>query len=440
MFWRRLALSLSLPAVMLISLIVVTVTLAQQPPQKGYISELVTEDELIYRIYTYSETLTLDLSDLELWSDIVGKDPIGMIYWQEPDFRLILLQEGLARLRNESSASEQYVSAQNQAQADGLGMWFVPPTSTPTVAPSPTWTRTPTPRPELTATPTSQPMPTSTATPSPTPSIGEMFQGAVSNIPWDRVGRTAIAVIGFLGAIEFMRLIVSFYRRHRVTLIILGEKSTGKTWLWTRLKNKNAKLTDMPVDNVTTEVEQHRLGMITMGDYKIYPKLVDLPGRPESTQADWLIDNRRLHFLRRLSVRQKRVWIIVLATTQQKTATRDSAESIKINTRFMDQQLGYLALPMGLLGAKGIRRPECVVVCVAKVDLFMTHDPQLNPSDPALERLAEMFGEHIRRVKTDCAHLGIPFVHEFVSAKEGWGRASLMEAIQSALYGPGEDK
>ena len=96
---------------------------------KLYWAEKVTDDgKLVFREYDLSSVKAIDVSDLEIWSEKVNtRGPLPLVHWDEvPDFKLELLRYGRARLRDESSAPDEYIQAQNQAKSGGLGMWPEP--------------------------------------------------------------------------------------------------------------------------------------------------------------------------------------------------------------------------------------------------------------------------------------------------------------------------
>ncbi len=102
------------------------------PQQRLIKVERVENGNLVYVQYDLKETQTIDLSDLELSDRLTGKNaflpsPLTSTWSSVPDFKLILLESGLAKLRNPDLASDSYRQAQDKAQKEGKGMWAKPP-------------------------------------------------------------------------------------------------------------------------------------------------------------------------------------------------------------------------------------------------------------------------------------------------------------------------
>src|ERR1044072_410158 len=75
-------------------------------PQQHIVKvEKVENGTLVYVQYDLNETQTIDLSDLELSDNLTNKNaylpsPLTSTWSSVPNFKLILLQYGLAKLRN----------------------------------------------------------------------------------------------------------------------------------------------------------------------------------------------------------------------------------------------------------------------------------------------------------------------------------------------------
>lgn len=81
----------------------------------------VKENKLIYSTYKLAGTNEVDLSELIISPDIIGKgNPFNVVYWHVPDFKLLLLKNGYAKLKNTTSAPSHYLSAQNEAKRKKL--------------------------------------------------------------------------------------------------------------------------------------------------------------------------------------------------------------------------------------------------------------------------------------------------------------------------------
>lgn len=226
---RRLAPSLSAITVIMAILSFGVLQAFAQSQSFAYRLIEVTENEFIYQVYAFQEERRLDLSDLEVWPDVAGTEPLRVVFWTEPDLKYRLLEKGYARLRDEANSPSQYVKAQEAAKQNGLGMWHVP-------AP------TPTPVP-VTADPTS-----SKSSPL------AVVTGLIQMIPWRNIANLVLAGIGIFGGYELLMLIIGWFRRHRVTFIMAGEPATGKSWLWERILTPDITLNELKKIESTTVV------------------------------------------------------------------------------------------------------------------------------------------------------------------------------------------
>ena len=80
------------------------------------------------------EEKTTDLRDLTLCDDISSHAGDLTGYYDEvPDFKLLLLRKGLAKLKTSDTEPAEYVKAQEAAQNEQLGFWEPPPDTSPAV-------------------------------------------------------------------------------------------------------------------------------------------------------------------------------------------------------------------------------------------------------------------------------------------------------------------
>jgi hypothetical protein len=164
--------------------------------------KITPDGKIVIRGYELNITPSRDLVDLEIWQDKLGKDnPLKHVYWNsEPDWKLELLSEGAACLKDESNAEKKYVDAQNEAKNARPGLWAAMP------------------RPAA---------------------FDKLQQEDASQSSGSPLGAVVVAVItailavtGWFGGAAVIQLIHEWRRRHQVPLIFLGRPSTGKSWLW----------------------------------------------------------------------------------------------------------------------------------------------------------------------------------------------------------------
>jgi len=194
---------------------------SNEPPKVYWVEKITPDGKLILHEYGVSSTQALEFPDLEIWKEKLGEtDPFSLYLGSIPDFRLKLLESGLARLKDEASASTKYVEAQNSARAAGYGMW---PRPQPSTRPSPIAKLTPTPL---------QAIPTPSVEPTAVP-IGEI----VASWPWRFIAKIVLVALGLIGLPAIGKVFLLWRRRHLVYLVFVGLKSTGKSWLWNRISD-----------------------------------------------------------------------------------------------------------------------------------------------------------------------------------------------------------
>ncbi len=402
--------ALAIVAVIVLSLSIGILRAFAQDQPLGYRLIEVTETEFVYQIFAFQEERRLDLSDLEVWPNIVGTEPIGLMFWNEPDLKYRLLEKGFARLRNEANSPSIYIEAQESAKQQGLGMWYVPPVE-------------------------STPVPDATDSTSSKLSPIALVLGFISLIPWKSIANLALVAVGLFGGYELVMLVIGWFKRHRVTFIMAGEPATGKSWLWARLLTPNITVQELKQIESSKRVTTKSARTLPMGRFDIVPKLVDLPGRSSSDLVDQFLDQKRFRFLQKLLIPQKRVWVLLVSTTPKNNVTRDSSESDKVDTGYIREQLGALRTAAGFLGSRNVPKPDCVILCVSKFDLFATMASSDSASDEARNKVTGFFSAHIERVKLQCEQKRIPFRFVIVSALKGWDTDQILRHVESALYG-----
>lgn len=394
---------------------------SDESPKIYWVESITSDGKLVLREYSVTTTHILEFPELEIWSNSLGKkDPFSMYMGTIPDFKLKLLQSGIARLRDESSAPSQYADAQKFAKTHGYGMW-------PKTGPSPRLTATATPA----AIASQPPAPSPTAQASPYDLIGE-----ITSWNWDRIFRIFLIVLGLIGIAPLVKLFLLWRRRYQVPLIFVGLRSTGKSWLWNRISDP--QITEDELDKIPpTEaiIKKKSLGKKPMGKYEIIPVYYDVAGGEAGQQATTLLEyNRRFWRLRRLLIPKKSVWLLMLATTQDKTVTINSPFDKKVEQPFISEQLGHLYLPLGVLSSKVTPKPNMVITCIGKFDLFAAANPNDTTARDAKNQLEEIFRSHLSRVRQECQAMSVPTEVVYCSAKKAWGNENILRLIEKALY------
>lgn len=425
------------------------------PPQYGYSLEQVNEGSVTYSIYKFVESKSVDISDLELAPGVIGTDPLNFIYWRMPDYKLELLKKGLARLKDSANASQEYLDAEQKAKGEGLGMWYASPTPTPTASPSstPTTTSRPTATPSATIaspstatqptatrslTATTRSAPTRTLTPTPTLNSIQKLGRTITNMPWsDIVGwlaKLVLGIVGLIGGADIIQWIDQRSHRHRVLMTLMGEPSVGKTWLWTRLTDPDISEAELRKIKLSTVVNTAQATKITMGKFEIVPYLTDLPGTRPEKEIDTLLGQKKFRLLPPSLSRRKEVWLILLSTTPDSQISYQSPAAQKVDQQYVSEQLGALKTPVGFIQARSTSKPQCVLLCISKFDLFSEQEPRDSTSKEARANLELVFKNHIARVEKACHSQGIPFNVVHLSALTGAGTEDIRRYIEKALY------
>jgi hypothetical protein len=415
--------------VLLVSIILIfstSITNSQTPEAQNrnknvkifWVERITADGQLVLREYNFRSTRSINIPELEIWSEKLNtEDPSGFMYWDaEPDLKYTLLRQGLARLKDATSASKEYIEAENEAKSKGVGMWSVPPQSTPSPPSS---------------VPSSSPNPDETQ-----PS----FIDKIINWNWKKLGSILITfIVGAItiyGGASFIKLITDWRKRHKVPIVFIGRPSTGKTWLWSRLLDPDISEKEL------SEIQRNEIAFTKraatpkpMGRYEIIPDYTDTPGGEPGIQVtELLAEQRKFRWLRKFLIPTKSVWIMMLATTQENSAQRESALEQKIDSEYIAEQLGHLDLPLGILASARTPNPQMVVICIGKFDLFADDDSRALSSKDARILLEKLFQKHISRIKDECEKQGIPSPIIFSSARKGWGANDILRQISKALF------
>jgi hypothetical protein len=375
--------------------------------QRIWWADGVTPDgKIIIKGYERSSNFTRDLDGLEIWQDKLGKDnPLKHFYWNtEPDWKLELLSEGAARLKDESKAAQQYIDAQNKAKNSRLGLWAAIPKPSP-----------------------SEQIQQKDVEQSSGISLGAIIFGVISII---------LAVTGWYGGAALIQLIREWRRRHQVPLIFLGRPSTGKSWLWRRLVEPDVTLGELQsILRTETGLKKKMPRSKPLGRFEVVPIYIDTPGGRSGEQVNRLLEEKGLlKWLRRVLIPTKSIWLIMLATTPEKNVNRNSPDDQKIDQAYIEQQLGHLDLPVGMLASSRTPKPQMVITCIGKFDLFSEHSSTDSSSGQVRERLQNVFGRHTSRIELECENQHVPHRLVMCSARQGWGANEVWRHIENAVF------
>jgi hypothetical protein len=361
-----------------------------------YVDSISSDGHAVLYEYDYLSQRKVPLSNVEVWAEKVdAQDPMKTIYWAEPDVTLELLRSGYARLKEPEKAPLKYQEAELDAKAGGRGLWDK----------------------------------------NDQDSKGKE-EAEEDGIDWSRVKATMLQFIllyGGLGAVIAALLgiwgfTLRLLRRRRMPLLFLGLHAVGKTWLWTRIRKPEISHEEL---NEITRTDATMYDKLTapepLGRYELMPIYIDTPGGQPGMQTTEML--KKYWF-----VRQKSVWMIILSTTPLSEVTRASRDEDKVDREYISEQLGYLALPLGMLAARKTPKPAVIVVVISKFDLFCEFDPSSPDAQQAKDRLRGLFSRHVARMEEECSRVGVKFKVEFCSALRGWRTEILSRHIKDALF------
>jgi hypothetical protein len=389
---------------------------AAEPPKEFYKVVEINGEKLVYVKYQAAdEKQNVSLSDLILSKQVTeGNIPnqLSSNLIDLPDFKIVLLQAGLAQLKNPETAEEKYRNAQAQAQKENKGIWYKSPTPTPEVK---------------TPEPTLSPQISSTVESSKESESSILWNNVVYilSVIWEFIWRwinygIVGAVISFLLYLGYLR----FYVERRVRLLVIGKPSAGKTALLIRILNP--KMDRQSIINLSPTKAAEKIIVkkpIRHGKFEIYPRMTDVPGSNVSTVWDELLRSRftRSHIL-----------LVTLATTETNQRINDNA----YDEKYLNIQLGYIqALIEGAMGARKTRKPKVVIFFLNKFDLFSSYPPNDSGGFQAKTDFENIFKEHIASGMSALSKAGIKFHVIIGSALENWNCDLIIEMAGNDLYG-----
>jgi hypothetical protein len=356
---------------------------------------------LVVAKYSWSDTFNQTIQDVEF--DFKDKQLLESfpIFFYQPDWKYELLRRGVVRLSNPSFAFSTYRSAEQEAKTKKLGIWKGQ---------------------------TNHTLPPSPATRLRSPNRLEALNKLLAGLSWRRI-QDGIAQWGGVSAcIAAVFWIISqairISRRVEVSLILLGPKSAGKSWLWARLDNSEISVADLgklgPTPSVKKSSKQVRPKLL--GRFEVHPYYVDVPGGEPGRHFEEMTRKRLLK-------RNKTIFLLTLSTTPAVGKDPDNHD-----LAYISEQLGYTALPLGLITAGKTKKPSMCIIVITKFDLYSDREPKHSSSANAVKSLKETFKPHIARLEEACKSAGIPFDVLFCSAREGWGVDSIYNRLEKGLF------
>lgn len=437
---RHLAIR-SLPLLALLILSIVSQARAQTSGALKYDSFELNAGKLTYKVFKQIEDHNVDLSGLVIWSEAPTTLYVSISEGEDPDstVRLSLVRNGYATLKDSSTASDDYIKAQQYAKEQGNGIWKKElPKPTPVNVNPPTQGAPVGSFPSPILTPTAKESPTSQPT---------------TGIPWSRLkdfvvfwGGFGVLVAGLVGLTFF---IVAFLNKRRLFLIMLGSRSSGKTTVYKRMFHPFSQPEECVTPRATIQTDKTVSSQsVNWGKYVVSPIYVDTAGGQYGEQINSLIKRDRI--FRKLVKPSRFVWIIVLATCQDSRITKAHADGDKLSSSFVSEQLGHLSLPLSILQSpkKPIlsalmslagyswSNPDMVIACINKSDLYLQNQ---NDREGKL-RLASFFNGHLGQIKQACSVSRTKFNSCIVSACEGWDTSQIRDLIERDIYSAASSK
>lgn len=333
----------------------------------------ITESKLVYFKIEPTTIYEMDLSDIELSTPLLQElDLFPYFYSELPDFKLQLLRNGVGKLRNPRAASSSYQQAELDAKTTGQGVW----------ATKSTW--------------------------------------------WQYVWR-AFRIVGAVGLLGFLAklLLKKLYYERKVQLLILGKPGAGKTALYKRLTEPHLPPTDLLSLTPTRVVARNKKKKpIAHGRLEIYPVLTDVPGSQFGVAWDQLIGG--------ICRRVQALVLVVAPTKKSKLSSTDE----KYDTRYLDEQIGYLeAFVEGPLGSQRLTRPRVVILFINKFDLYAGRTPEDSASKQMVDELSKVFAGHIDRVVKSAQRAKVEHRIVMGSAAQNWNCHSLLGLVADGIFG-----
>ena len=369
--------------------------------QDWYNLEAVTPHTLMIGQYKRADLAKVDASDLIIPPEYQGqRDPLNTIFRTPQDFKLLLLQNGYAELKDEAVASDAYKHAQDLAKAARAGLWL------DRLGPLPRTTES---KPPIVVAP-----PPAMSVPAPP----GYFQGLSD---WANAhGVFLFQVLALAGVGTFLgNLALRRYYTRNPRLLFLGESLAGKTAISRMLLNPDAPEEEIfAIDPSLAKTQSRPTEPIQIGPLNVHPIYIDMVGTKYGEMLD--------EFLRRswFGMRPRCAVLFVLAPTKGSAAASPDHE-------FIDIQYGVIKAQLeAALTSKVVRKPGSAILFLNKFDLFSELPPQDTKARKEKEEFLKLFARHIENIKNAAGTMPIRVI--VGSAARNWGIHELRESIATS--------
>lgn len=385
----------SCPLILLFVVILLNFTEAEAQRYKRGIVTKIENGKMFIDQYGFSRERIIDVSDLTLIDRIENKDEIFNTFYREPlDFRILLLVKGYAKLKNEAKAESSELEAQNKARAKKIGVWRVQKKIQP---------------------------------PSKTKSTDS------KGINWNKLFGflwNLVIVLGGFGILGWLakKAYKKVYIQRKFKLLIIGEPSTGKTALLYNLVDPNvSRDTILQLTESKAISRKQRNKVIPKGKFEIIPELADVPGSAFASVWDSLLGTYNHALV--MVVSPYRLNGVMDGTI------KDQNIDSKVDQKYVDIQLGYVqAYIEGGIGAKSTKKPKVVIMFISKFDLYSKLHPGDSASQKAVQKIFDIFDEHIKSAKSAAKKAGIRFETIIGSSVEKWNTERVLAIVTDQLY------
>lgn len=377
----------------ILAIIVIASAIIYAQSRNYMIIRKIENGKIYYEKYNFSAQQVIDIADMELWDKAAGDEAVvNTFYYDSKDFRLLLLEEGFAKLNNTANARPTEVEAQTTATNLKKGMW------------------------------------SEISTPSQLPKQQEGGINWFNVIDFAWKGVLILASFGIVGAIS-KKAYKNFYIQRRVRLLIIGEPSSGKTALLYSMVDPHISKKDL-LNTQTSKATTKKKGLkhIPRGKFEIIPEVTDVPGAAFATAWDEMAES------------QHHVLLIVLSPYKGNGLQADDyVDSLDvandIDQKYIDIQIGYVqAYVEGGVGSRIAKKPKLVVMFISKFDLFCKTPPYDSASRHVNQKIIEIFKDHINSAQTAAKKAGVPFELVIGSAVEKWGTEQILNLTAKTLY------
>jgi hypothetical protein len=369
-----------------------TAAFAQNTTTKNKIIKI-ENDHVYFESYIYNETIDFDISDLELDSDWEKNDKIfNTVYtnYTSDDFRELLLENGLAIIKDVTKAKERDLEAQNRAKSENLGFWKTTTNS------KNGWT---------------------------------ILGLKLWNI---------ILILGSLGILSTISqyLYKKFFIEKKVSLLFIGLPACGKTTFIKRLKNPKISEKELLNTTPSTAYESHSSSnVIRRAKYEIYPRIGDTPG----TRPDIILDKVYASKLNKVFTFRNACLLVLLSPFINNGVENNKVKKYDINKdidfEFISEQLGYIkGLVKGILRSVKTRKPKVLILFINKFDLISDYPPGDSVSLSLTKVIENVFSKHIQEIKIICDNLRIPCEIVIGSPVKKWNVEETLDIIVEKLY------